>query len=84
VIETSDPDRPMVGLDITKAPKAVLAANTGIFAFYDVPSGKYALAIWQPLGTPILVEDKMTGGTLFLTLEANDNIDLGTIEVTIP
>jgi len=84
MIETSDPNHPMVGLDTTEAPKAVLDTNTGAFAFYDVPPGKYALAIWQPLGAPILIEDKVTGGTLFLTLEAKDHIDLGTIEVTIP
>ena len=83
-LETSDPNRLVVGLDITEAPKAILDANTGAFAFHDVPPGKYALAIWQPLSAPILVEDKVAGGTLFLTLDANDNIDIGTIEVTIP
>lgn len=84
VIETTDPNQPIVGLDTTEAPKAILDPSTGAFAFYDVPPGRYALVILQPLGAPILVQDKVTGGTLFLTLEANDNIALGTIEVAIP
>lgn len=84
VIETTDPNRPIVGLDTTEAPKAILDPNTGAFVFYDVPPGRYALVIWQPLGAPILVEDKVAGGTLLLTLEPDDNITLGTIEAAIP
>lgn len=84
VIDTTDPLYPIVGLDKTTAPKAMLDINTGAFAFYDVPPGRYALEIWRPVATPVLVDDPESGGTLFLTLQADDVVDLGTIYVVIP
>jgi hypothetical protein len=84
VIETSDPKRPVVGLDKAIAPKAILDVNTGDFAFYDVPPGKYALEIVRPLVVPILVSDPETGKTLIITAEADSDIELGSLPVTIP
>ena len=84
VIETSDPDRQVVGLDKTVAPLAILNIDTGAFAFYDVPPGWYALEIDRPLLVPVLVDNPEEGGTLYLTIEADDNIDLGTLPVYIP
>lgn len=84
VIETSDPKRPVVGLDKAIAPKAILDVNTGDFAFYNVPPGKYALEIVRPLVVPILVSDPETGKTLVITLEADSDIELGSLPVTIP
>jgi hypothetical protein len=84
VIETSDPDFPMVGVNKSSDPEAMLDANTGAFAFYDVPPGKYALAITRPLLVPVLVDDAEEGGTLFVTLETDESLDLGTLPVTIP
>lgn len=84
VLETTDPEQKWVGLDKAIAPRAILDSNTGAFAFYDVPPGTYALEISRPLLTPVLVTDPEAGGTMFLTIQADDNIDLGTILVVIP
>jgi hypothetical protein len=84
VVETSDPDFPMVGVNRDSDPKAILDVTTGAFAFYDVPPGDYALAITRPLLVPILVDDPEGGGTLFVTVEADDRVDLGTLPVIIP
>jgi hypothetical protein len=84
VIPTSDPEQFVVGLDKAVAPRAILAATGGAYAFYDVPPGRYALEIDIPLGVPVLVNDPEEGGTLFLTIEGGENIDLGTLYVEVP
>ena len=84
VVETSDPNSPMVGVNKSSDPRAMLDVTTGAFAFYDVPPDKYALAITRPMLVPVLVNDPDDGGTLFLTLEADEKVDLETLPVTIP
>jgi hypothetical protein len=84
VLETSDPEQLVVGLDKAMAPQAILDVDTGAFAFYDVPPGWYALEIDRPLLVPVLIDNPEGEGTLFLTIEADDDIDLGTLPVYIP
>lgn len=84
VLETSDPTQVWVGLDTAVAPQAILDTNTGTFWFHDVPPGKYAPEVHLPLASPILIEDPETGGTMFLTIEGDEYIDLGTILVVVP
>lgn len=84
VVETSDPNQLLVGLDKAVAPLAILDVDTGAFAFYDVPPGWYALEIDRPLLVPVLVNDPEEGGTLYLMIEADDEIDLGTLLAHLP
>lgn len=84
MIETSDPDAAVVGVNESSDPKAMLDVNSGDFAFYDVPPGRYALAITRPLLVPILVNDPGENRTLVVTPEPDETIDLGTLSVTIP
>lgn len=83
-LETTDPEQMWVGVDKAIDPRAALDTNTGAFAFYDVSPGTYALVIMHPLSTPVLVDDPETGETMFLTVEVDDNVDLGTILVNAP
>jgi hypothetical protein len=80
-IESTDPDYPLVGLDKSMAPRAILDVDTGKFFFYDVPSGVYGIALSFPLSPPVLIKDTDAGHTLRLEVEVDDHINLGLVEV---
>lgn len=78
-IETSDPKYPIVGLEKTTSPSALLDSNTGEFLFYDVSPGEYGVLVERPLSVPVLLNDPETGHTLYLKLEPGDIVDLGVV-----
>jgi len=80
-IETTDPIYPMVALEKTTAPQALLDINTGEFLFYDVPPGKYGVLVERPLMVPVLLNNPETGQTLYLQIESNEHVDLGIVVI---
>lgn len=80
-VQTSDPNIRVPALDIDHAPKAYFQRQTGDFIFTDVPPGTYGLVVWEPFNS-FLVDDPETGGTLFISVKANDILDLG--ELSLP
>ncbi len=77
-VPTSDPNVDLVELDEKTSPKAVLNRTTGEFIFLNVEPGKYGLIAWEPMSS-ILINDPQTRHTLFITLSADQVVDVGTI-----
>jgi len=77
-VPTSDPNIDLVELDEKTAPRAIINRATGEFIFLNVEPGKYGLVAWGPMNS-LLVNDPQTGYTLFVTLLADQVIDVGTL-----
>jgi len=77
-VPTSNPNVDLVELDEKTAPRAIINRATGEFIFLDVEPGKYGLIAWEPMNS-LLVKDPQTGYTLFVTLLADQVIDVGTL-----
>ncbi len=77
-VPTSDPNVDLIELDEKTAPRAIINRSTGEFIFLNVEPGKYGLVAWEPMSS-LLVKDPQTGYTLFVTLIADQVIDIGTL-----
>jgi hypothetical protein len=66
-------------ISIEEDPIAVQAVN-GDFIFINIPPGEYGLFIWTPMSV-FLVEDAKTGEPVFITVETDEIVDIGTIFV---
>jgi hypothetical protein len=77
-LPTSHESIMLPSLDTETAPKAVLNRTTGEFAFVNVPPDIYTLVVWDPFNSA-LINDSETGETIFITVQADQVIDMGTI-----
>ena len=77
-VPTSNPNVDLIELDEKTAPRAIINRSTGEFIFLDVEPGKYGLVAWEPMNS-LLVKDPQTGYTLFVTLLADQVIDVGAL-----
>jgi hypothetical protein len=71
---------PLVSFSELESPEAVQDVETGQFVFTDIPPGEYALIIWTPVFSMIVI-DPDTGHEMIFQVEADQLKDLGTISV---
>ena len=77
-LPTSEEDILIPSLNTEIAPKAILDRSSGEFAFVNVPPDTYALVVWDPFSSG-LINDAETGETIFITVKADEFIEMGTI-----
>jgi hypothetical protein len=71
---------PLVSFSETDSPKAVQDPETGQFIFTNIQPGEYALIIWTPVFSMIVI-DPATGEEVFFHVEGDQITDLGTIRL---
>ncbi len=77
-----DSGQPVVSLDQQTAFFAI-PTESGEFVFKDVTPGKYGLILVTP-DYSFLVDDPKGGGSLMLTVEAGETLNLGRLEIPTP
>jgi hypothetical protein len=77
-VPTSNPDVDLLELDEQTAPKAEIDRDILAFVFTDVEPGRYGLIVWEPMNS-MPVDDPDTGETLFIDVESDEVVDLGTL-----
>jgi hypothetical protein len=70
----------MIAVSPDSDPRATQDPATGAFVFKDVPPGKYALAIWTPVGDTI-IQKPGSDEYLLVEVKAGEITDLGTVLV---
>lgn len=75
-----DDEFPLFELEMNVSPKAIIN-ETGEFIFINVPPGRYGLVFWTPLNS-FLIKDTEAGTTLVITVEADELINIGEIDVS--
>lgn len=80
LVYSSDPDAapPLVGFSEGSDPKAVQAL-TGNFVFQDIKPGSYAIVIWTPASSTLLMDSD--GNTTVVEVQADQVLDLGDVFV---
>lgn len=71
------PDTPLYTMELDNAPHAITDAN-GRFIFKDVPPGRYAIVIWNPISS-FLVRNPATGLELVIDVQPDQIHNLGVL-----
>lgn len=71
------PDTPMYSMEPDSAPHATVGDN-GQFVFKDVPPGRYAIVVWNPLNS-FLARDPATGRELVIDVQPDQVYNVGTL-----
>lgn len=71
------PDTPMYSMEPGSAPRAIVGDN-GQFMFKDVPPGRYAIVVWNPMNS-FLARDPATGRELVIDVQPDQVYNVGTL-----
>lgn len=76
------PDTPMYSIEPESAPRATVEDN-GWFIFTDVPPGRYAIVVWNPLNS-FLVRNPVTGSELVVDVQPDQVHNVGILFEPLP
>jgi hypothetical protein len=81
-VQQLDTGKPVVSLN-QKQDQYAIPAENGWFAFSEVPPGDYGVILFTP-DVSFLLDDPDGSGSLIIDVEADEELKLGTIKVSIP
>lgn len=82
-LQTQDGDDSHVVMMLPNSSPTATIDQDGNFAFLDIEPNTYAIVVWTPTDSRVVV-DPQTQKDLLITIEAGKTTDLGTIAIEVP
>jgi hypothetical protein len=69
-----------ITIDVQASPNSLIDPE-GNFSLYGVTPGTYALIVWTPVKSQVVVDPNQPDKELLVTVSAGQTVDLGEVEV---